>query len=603
MHSVETYSRYLHQLTKEGKYENVLINFKENAANFGKEEIAKNSYLIGDILRCYREQGLVKEGLEFLESYEVDVIAFKDNYPIISFGWLLQAELKNLLEKEGESAAKELEIAVDFLAQIPFLDENFRLLASQLFSKIISLEKRKKPIVIDNILKLLKGINIKHERVKKIIASEPYTVSGIVDLFRKANHVERALGFLRFLNIKIDSQTPDQILNSYGWCLYAKLKLEIKDEGDDDSESSFDSLLLDFDEHVSEQTSESNRSSGIIELIEKSIALLSLESEYSPFSKLFNLTLKSEKQKSNPDWAWIENFLTLFKEKSLSHECDSIQFVKSGREKTVELASDFETWHAYYSLALLKQNKFQECLEASKKALFEIEKFHYNNDLWFARKIALSNKGLGNIPQAIKEMEAIEKRKGEWFIQKELSELHFENGDIENAQKLAIRAALSYGDKEKKDGLFFLLGQIYVSKGDRATAHRHFLLSQLIRSEHDWSIPNKLKLALEETYVEGVNFDNSASLYTDLLRLWKEQGTNSRDPNNNVSGKILNINVPKTIGTLEGVDGQKYFFHFSEFKNTKDKIVVGAKVKFFIKPPKGDQPGRNWVAYNITLQK
>lgn len=225
----------------------------------------------------------------------------------------------------------------------------------------------------------------------------------------------------------------------------------------------------------------------------------------------------------------------------------------------MEIASDFESWYSYYSLSLLKQKKFQDCIDISKEALFTIEKFHYNNDLWFARKIALSNRGLGNIPQAIKEMEEIERRKGEWFIQKKLAELYFESQQIDKAKSIACNGALGYGDKEKKDGLFFLLGQISKVSGEQALAHKHFLLVNLIRNEQGWFVPNRLKIALEETFLEGIVYDNSATLYKELLNAWRVN-TGGGQILEKDSGKITKVNPQKQIGEIVGKGGEKYFF-------------------------------------------
>lgn len=604
MHNIESYSKYLRQLVKEGKYENVLINFRENASNFTKEEVGGNGYLVADLLRSFKEQGIPVEGINFLRDYDIDVFRKRDNFLIGLYGWLLHAILKSPEEYADVLNGTVIE-AKEFLEKVSFSDDSNRLLITQLFLKIIGYEKKQKPIKADGLLDLLKKINIKHDQVKSLIASEPYVVAGILDIFRKSNHVERAFGFLKYLSIEVNSNTSEQILNSYGWCLYTRLKIEMNDEDDDDSDTPFDSLLVDLDAGAQDEPAgilDLHPTNETLNLISNCIGFFSLNSAYSPFSRLFNLSLKAEKQKSNPNWAWMEQFLFPFKGKDLSKEFDSIDIIRGGRPKTVELASDFESWYSYYSLSLLKQKKFQDCIDVAKEALFTIEKFHYNNDLWFARKIALSNKGLGNIPLAIKEMEEIERRKAEWFIQKELAELYFEGQQIDNAKSIACKGALAYGDKEKKDGLFFLLGQIYKVSGDQALAHKHFLLVYLIRNEQGWFVPNRLKIALDETFMDGINYDNSVTLYKELLGHWRENSGGGQTLEKD-SGKITKVNSQKQIGEITGKGGVKYFFHFNDFKDNKDKIQFNAPVAFSIKEPKGDRPGMNLIAYNIKLKK
>jgi hypothetical protein len=603
MHNIESYSKYLHQLVKEGKYENVLINFRENSSNFTKEEVGNNGYLIADLLRSFKEQGNPLGGLNFLKNYEIDVFKKRDIFLIGLCGWLLHAILKSP-EDHAEILSGIVNDAKDFLGKISFLEESNRVLITQLFLRVISYEKKQKPLKVDGLLDLLKKINIKHDKVKNVIASEPYVVAGILDIFRKSNHVERAFGFLKFLSIEINSNTSEQILNSYGWCLYAKLKIEINDEDDDDSDTPFDSLLVDLDVGAEQETGgtlDLHPTNDTLNLISNYIGLFSFASAYSPFSRLFNLSLKAEKQKTNPNWIWMEQFLFPFKGKDLSKKSDSIEIIRGGRPKTVELASDFETWYSYYSLSLLKQKKFQDCIDVVKEALFSIEKFHYNNDLWFARKIALSNKGLGNISQAINEMEEIERRKAEWFIQKELAELYFEGQQNDKAKSIACKGALAHGDKEKKDGLFFLLGQIFRASGEQALAHKHFLLVNLIRNEQGWFVPNRLKIALEETFSEGIKYDDSVILYKELLIVWRANIVKEQILEQD-SGRITKVNPQKQIGEIVGKGGGKYFFHFNDFKDNRERIQFNAHVIFAVKEPKGDRPGMNLVACNIKLR-
>ena len=98
------------------------------------------------------------------------------------------------------------------------------------------------------------------------------------------------------------------------------------------------------------------------------------------------------------------------------------------------MASDKEKWYATKSKALFELRLFQECFDISEKALHEFNDFHYNNDLWFARRMALSKKSLGNLNEAINDLEKIFRRKKEWFIQKEIGDILLETGKIEEAK-------------------------------------------------------------------------------------------------------------------------------------------------------------------------
>ena len=73
-------------------------------------------------------------------------------------------------------------------------------------------------------------------------------------------------------------------------------------------------------------------------------------------------------------------------------------------------------WYQNKSKALFELADFKECYEISKQALENINNFHYNNDLWFARRIALSKKEFGNTPEAIEDLEKIFKKKKALFV-------------------------------------------------------------------------------------------------------------------------------------------------------------------------------------------
>ena len=49
----------------------------------------------------------------------------------------------------------------------------------------------------------------------------------------------------------------------------------------------------------------------------------------------------------------------------------------------------------------------------------------------------------------------------------------------------------------------------------------------------------------------------------------------------NESGKVLNFNTLKGIGTIVGDDGINYFVHFSKIVGRHDKVLIsGEKVTF-----------------------
>ena len=99
--------------------------------------------------------------------------------------------------------------------------------------------------------------------------------------------------------------------------------------------------------------------------------------------------------------------------------------------KERELASKKEDWYSLRSKALYENGDFADCISCSETALKSLTKFHYDNDIWFKRNIALSKAELGDIETAIEELKSLLKRKNEWFIQKEIAELYKRQNKID----------------------------------------------------------------------------------------------------------------------------------------------------------------------------
>ena len=204
--------------------------------------------------------------------------------------------------------------------------------------------------------------------------------------------------------------------------------------------------------------------------------------------KNFSYLLKKFKDKPSVNWTVVNRFCDLVSVDSLDTECRTIEVVRKGEKKPMELASSKEDWYAVKTTALFETQHYQECFELSKKALESFEKFHYSNEVWFARRIALSKKNLGNSADALNELLLILKRKKEWFIQNEVAQIYKENGDYENSFKFAISAMNNFGDLEYKVGLLVLIAELLNFKEEKELSFKHYSLSKLLRVQEEWNL-------------------------------------------------------------------------------------------------------------------
>lgn len=429
----------------------------------------------------------------------------------------------------------------------------------------------------------------KSDFTKEQISNNEYLISDMVACLRYTNHYDAGFKFLNIYGIEISSETNDRILTSYGWLLWSKYKSEnsnfenavIENDYFDEDEETIDNSNFHYDKNE------------LIQRIEILIPiLLSLNNDFSKTltSNLFSIVLKSEKKKPTPNWKLINDFCNHFNPENLSKDCSTIQIERKGQLKDMELASDKENWFAYKTKALLKMGEWQECFDTSKQALESIENFHYSNDVWFARRIALAKKNLGNTEETIEELQTILRKKKEWFIQKELSELYYEKEDFEKAFKYSIDAITNFGPLEFKVDLLYLLGRIHKNKSESELAFKHFYLSKLIRQKEEWKVPQKLidelnQFEEQETVVSEIN-----KLKSDLKKYWnsyKPKQENRRNSNRNIQNgevvKIMHDNERGKDGFLK-CNGTEYYFSLSANYHLTPKVSIGSKVGFKIIP-------------------
>ncbi len=424
------------------------------------------------------------------------------------------------------------------------------------------------------------------------IGNNEYLVSDILKCLRNTNYFDAGFQFLNIYGIEINNETKERVLTSYGWLLWSKYKSE--------NTNTNDHVETEINHFEDDETDEPvtnfhyNKTELILKIEELIPLLYEKNTDFSKnlISFLFSIVLKSEKKKPTPNWKLINDFCNEFNPDNLSTECVTIEVERKGRKKDMELASDKENWFAYKTKALLKLGEWHECFDTSKNALDVLESFHYSNDIWFARRIALSKKNLGNSKDTISELENILRKKKEWFIQKELAELYFEDNNLESAFKYATQAIINFGPLEFKVDLLFLLGAILNKKNEKDLAFKHFTLSKLIRQSEEWKIPQKVFDELRNFENAEININEIGKLKSELKKYWNgfspEKKKSFSKPKGTQKGEIvrlMNDNERGKDGFLKSNNKDFYFSLSSNFHLTP-KVEIGTKVEFIIEPSK-----------------
>ncbi len=429
---------------------------------------------------------------------------------------------------------------------------------------------------------------------KEQLSNNEYIVSDIISCLRYTNQFDAGFQFLKFYDIDIDANQKERVLSAYGWLLWSKYKAENDSADNSDDESQF----FDEDEEDFQHQEYHYDKNELVERIEILIPLLlELNSDFAKtlVSNLFSIILKTEKRKPAPNWKFVNDFCNHVDPTLLSTECSTIQVERKGRTQDMELASDFENWYAYKTKALMKLGKWQECFDTSKEALEKIDNFHYSNDVWLSRRVALSKKNLGNTEDTIEELKTILNKKREWFIQKELSELYFEKEDLDSAFLMAINAINNFGPLEFKVDLLYLIGRIIKKQGNSDLAFKHFSLSKLVRQEEEWKVPQKLFDELNKFQQDEIPLSELKQIKSELKKYWNGFNQNvdksidkHKSIEDNLQGeitKLLHDNERGKDGFIKCGDKEYYFSSSPNFHLTPE-LNVGSSIIFKLTPGK-----------------
>lgn len=398
------------------------------------------------------------------------------------------------------------------------------------------------------------------------IAHDNYLIPTILISLRKTNNSKFINSFLREYSIHIDDKAPSIILNLYGWAVYDNIKN--KDYLKDD----------------------------VLKYIQEIITILQSQDDefsYNIISNIFRVSLQYAKESQNVDFHFIKALCELFSVEKLSIKPQVL--VIKGKE--IEQGSDKEKWYSELSKAYFELKMYNESFELSKEALSILDTFHFNNDSWFARRLALSKKHLGNLEDAINDLEVIYSKKPEWFIQKEIAELFFEKSDFEKSLQNGISAVLSKGKIEFKVSLIMLLGKILKQKKDIKNASLHFLLVKYIRSNNGWKVSEELEnelVSIEENqdieYKELIiKLKSFWEQYLKDNKVKKHSLESKQELYKGVIKKIIHNNERGKSGFIESQKGS-YYFSMPSHITLVNLIEESKNVKFKVEK---SRDGRN----------
>ena len=339
--------------------------------------------------------------------------------------------------------------------------------------------------------------------------------------------------------------------NLYAWCIY-DTEIKKSDEDIDNDRKSF-----------------FKAASAILELTS--------QSQYSPYAKtVFKVIDYITKNNASYPASDVLQWVNRLDAQSLSQE----PFPYKDREqKNREIPSDNEKYYAIKTKALYKDCAYQECINLCNTGLSEIKKFHYSNDIWLKRRIALSKSKLGDKENALSELENILKSRKEWFIQYELAKISYEIGEKDKALSYCVDAALNFGKDEHKWELFLFMAQILKDMGEIDTAKKHLSFAVKIREENDWKISETLNKMIADYKIEDLGHLKRKELFKQLKSFWESKKYSSLPFMN---GTVKTILSNGKAGFITGDDQNDYYFEVRGFKGNIRTLNIGLKVKYNI---------------------
>ena len=251
---------------------------------------------------------------------------------------------------------------------------------------------------------------------------------------------------------------------------------------------------------------------------------------------------------------------------------------EKGKER--KLASQRERYYALKTRALEKLERWVECLAVAQLALNACSPLHYDNDIWFSRRVARANINLGRVHEGISELERLATRKPASFIYSDIAEAYWRVQEHGRAFENCVRALQCPGEIGYKLAAIVLLARLLWcdGKGDDARRHLQFLIAY--RRESGWRIGADVNELVINWGVQVAQSDTKTML-RELKAQWRQW---SSPAGVRRSGVIQTLFPHGRAGFILAGDQQRFYFDVRDWKDSRRKLLTGSRVSFLTKP-------------------
>ena len=293
---------------------------------------------------------------------------------------------------------------------------------------------------------------------------------------------------------------------------------------------------------------------------------------------------------------------------------------QTGKER--RLASPYEDYYAILSSLRIKEERFNECIELCDFALENIERFHYDNNIWFKRRKALSLIKIDREEEGFELLISLSKdRKGDkWFLYHEIAEVYFENEDFSHALEYCKKGIKAYGDEAFKINLLILTARTLFKLGrikDAGLLAKYLVGISLV---HELKEKQDLQRIISYFKIDIGTIDEPKKYLSENRRKVDELFHINRSRNKR-KGKKLNKHQRKNIqvkpgeefrGKIKVIHGNElsghvgvkkvtYFFSMRDVQKDKEKLASGVNVMLVLKDAKDrdGKPDKHAVILNV----
>jgi len=245
-----------------------------------------------------------------------------------------------------------------------------------------------------------------------------------------------------------------------------------------------------------------------------------------------------------------------------------------------ELASRKEQYYSLRTRSLERLGRWQECLDTATRALSECGRLHHDNEIWFARRIALAKQRLGRPEEAVAELQHLLERKPVAFLHTDIASAAWDAGNYDCAFKHALHALLAPQDVGFKLEAARLMAEILWKREEKEQARNHIRLCLAVRDARGWKLTEDLA-KLQSTWELSGPLGRPESLLGELRPFW-EQWREGLSPRN--AGVITRILPNGRAGFIRGEDKRDFYFDTRDWKEPKARLSEGIRVTFATKP-------------------